>query len=44
MHLEKYLKNSHEKIIWLDVSVDEIFAMYKLNSRYELVSQQENSL
>jgi hypothetical protein len=44
MQLENYLKNSHEKIIWLDISVDEILAMDELNSRNQLVSQQEDSL
>ena len=44
MQLENYLKNSHEKIIWLDISVDEILAMDELNSWNQLVSQQEDSL
>ena len=44
MHLEKYLKNSHEKIIWLDISVNKILAMDELNSRNQLISQQEDSL
>ena len=34
--------NLHEEVVRLDISVNEIFAMNKLNSWYELVGQEED--
>jgi len=36
--------DSHQEVVWLDVSVDEVFIMHVLDSADHLVSEHENSL
>jgi hypothetical protein len=38
------LSNAHEKVVWLDITVDERLGMDVLNARDELVGKQEDSL
>ena len=37
-----WIDDLHEKVVWLDVSVDEVFAVNKLDSWNELVGEEEN--
>ena len=38
------LAQAHQEVVWLHVSVDEVLSMNELNTTYELVRQQEDSL